>query len=161
MAEHEFTHSYDHRNLLSRRRALQGAAAVGALAVPAAVALTIEATKLSAASAADDPLIAMWAERVEIVAKIGGDNFDDAPGGNAGLYVRMWDLENEIAATAPTSPEGLAIVATVLLIHYDQHREPFEHWGTLENDTVAGAHVARYVLATTPPDVLRRAGLEG
>jgi hypothetical protein len=47
---------------LTRRQALQGTAACGALALPAAgVALTIEASKLSAA--VDEPLIAMWAER--------------------------------------------------------------------------------------------------
>jgi hypothetical protein len=67
---------------------------------------------------------------------------------------RECDLESLIARTMPTTPEGLAIVATVLLKWYrDVESCP-------EVEDQAGATLARYILAGMPADVLARAGVE-
>ena len=131
---------------LTRRAALSGAVAVGALALPAAAALTIEASKLSAGT---DPHVAWWAERKEVLAEIGDDEYEPAADG---LYSRKWDLEEAIAKTPAATPEGLALVSTVLLMW---HAEVSYH----EVDQLAGATLARRILDTTPADVLDRAGL--
>jgi hypothetical protein len=98
-----------------------------------------------------DPHIGWWAERQRLNKAreaIYGDLGEDE------LGVQQWALEEKIAETMPTTPEGLAIVATVCLVwaaevHYH------------EVETKAGITLARYFLAGLPPAVLQRAGLEG
>jgi hypothetical protein len=71
------------------------------------------------------------------------------------LWMEQRRLGDLIAATMPTTAAGVAIVAAVLL---EWHRETGEgHY--YETDQSAGQTLARHILANTPPEVLRRAGL--
>jgi hypothetical protein len=145
MAEHESAHSPQHCN---RRQALQGAAAVGALALPAGVVAMAAGKIVSVPNYGTDPLIAMWQERQ--AAKAAADAAEDGPDEDE-LGDRYINIEARIAKTTPVSPEGLAIVATVLLV--------WSRDGSLPKD-VASVTVSQYILSTAPADVLRRAGLE-
>jgi hypothetical protein len=58
---------------------------------------------------------------------------------------RKWDVEERIASTMPTTDEGLALAAMVLLMWYEEFHGDGNDWkGDLER---------------RPADALRRAGL--
>jgi hypothetical protein len=69
------------------------------------------------------------------------------------------NLEAEIiASTMPTTGEGLALVARVLLMWYEEFHGDGNDWKG-EVDQIAGMTLARHLLERTPADGLRRAGL--
>ena len=151
MVEHHDTLNPSENNLVSRRAALQGTAALGALALPAGAALATEAPALLGGT---DPHVAWWAERAPLVAEIAA--LDKAGGSDAEvdpLFTRQCDLEELIVTTPPTTAEGLAIVAAASLSFHDFDARP-------EVDGAGAVTMAGYILAHTPPDVLRRAGVE-
>jgi hypothetical protein len=174
MAEHESKQNPDNRNHITRRSALQGTAAAAAMAVPtAAVASTgapggfydrtiahwKEHPELmqrfsGIASTGVDPHISWWAELQEVRALLDGEAM-----GEDDLLDREHELENLIALTPPTTPEGAAIVAAMIVAgHARVYPKGTAH---IEPEDAAGGTLARWFLAGLPPAVLQRAGLEG
>ena len=110
-----------------------------------------------------DPHVAWWRDREQL-----GREIDEAEGlpHEDELVSRQVALDDLIAGTAPTTIEGAAVVATVLLWWQGENAKCYE--GGYEHlepagdmDAEAGGTLARYFLASLPADVLRRAGLEG
>jgi hypothetical protein len=175
MAISESTPNPDNRNHLTRRAALRSTAATAAAVLPAAAA--IAATKETSsgvfdqfvqtwkanpemprrfagiASTGTDPHIGWWAELREVRASLDGDDM-----GEDDLLDRECEIENLIAVTAPTTPEGAAIVAAMIVAGHARVY-PKGTAGVIEPEDAAGGTLARYFLAGLPPAVLQRAGL--
>jgi hypothetical protein len=159
MAMHESAHSPEHCNTLTRRAALYGAAGCSALATLPVAVLADTSANLPLYT---DPLIAMWAERQK--AKAAADAGEDGPDEDE-LVDRLAGIEDVILRTVPVSPEGAAIVATVLLENWDEQdavaQRAYGSPAYRDPEKAGGDSLAQHILANTPADVLRRAGLEG
>jgi hypothetical protein len=131
------------REFLGQAVPLAAATAAGVGALPAMAAIELPT--------GTDPHVAWWRERQELQAAIktayGEKREDD-------LVRQQYELDERIVGTAPTTPEGDAIVAALLLDWYKADSE------CTEIDQDAGATLARRYLAGLPADVKRRAGLE-
>jgi hypothetical protein len=95
---------------LTRRAALHGAASVGALALPAGVALAIEATKLEAAGV-DDPAFAAIVAEYEAAGEA-LNNYDGAGGESERKVEKRWHTASEALYRA--RPKTLPDLATQL-----------------------------------------------
>jgi hypothetical protein len=98
-----------------------------------------------------DPHLGWWREREALRRKIDGKPFEHVDD----LVRQSYELDERIAATAPATLEGAAIVAAVLLSWYEMEGNTLH-----DLDQDAGATLARYFLAGLPADVKQRAGLE-
>jgi hypothetical protein len=149
MVEHNPTLNPSTNNTLTRRAALAGTAACGALALPAMPALA--AIELPGG---EDPHVGWWAEMVEIRAEQDAtDEFDDD------VSARESELEKLIGRTPPTTPEGAAIIAAMIIAGHKMMYPDGRGMDWIEPEDRAGDTLARHLLAATPADVLRRAGL--
>jgi hypothetical protein len=135
-------HAPEHCNLLSRRAGLRGTASCAAMPVALLERRCGSLRKIRRCGILDqtDPHVGWWLERQR-------------------LDCEAKNLEAEIiASTMPTTGEGLALVARVLLMWYEEFHVDGNDWKG-EVDQIAGMTLARHLLERTPADKLRRAGL--
>ena len=141
----------------TRRAALATAARAAAFALALGAAAAATVVTLPLATAADtDPHITWWAELKRLDQAIGGAI--DTPAEDE-LILQQNALADLIVETAPTTTEAAAIIATVLLGWQEVSSQSRSSAG-LDLGREAGRTLAQWVLASTSPDVLRRAGLD-
>lgn len=112
MAVNESTRNLCADNTLTRRAALAGTAACGALALPAGAALAVESATV-ADSGTDHPLVALWEELLDLVDAF---NAYDGPGEaeDSPIGARLDEVEHLIETAQPDDPVGLAVQARYL-----------------------------------------------
>ena len=138
----------DHRNHLTRRAALHGAAAVGALALPAGAL----ATELPTGA---DAHLAWWRERQELKRRADAMIVpeDEDSEAQAALWSQQWEFDHLILETAPTTALGAVVVAATLLASRAEVGPALNEGSRWED---AGQTLANYILEQAPVELRAR-----